>query len=384
MPLKSLTSKPRIDLLLPAKERFTAHNAGAISGVVNDLVIASTSSDCYNVFGHAVEVPLPGVSFTGLHPQAKWLYGQNIGFARAYLDHIKQHGSPDLIEVHSRCLVAAYLMKKRSDIPVILYLHNDPREMRGTKSASVRHRLLTKLASVICISDYIRNCYLDGLEEMDDFVTLSAKVGVARNGARRWLKAPALKQPIILLVGRMVPEKGILECATALAALLPAYPEWRLVIAGARRFEEAPPGSYDAQIAAAIAPLGAQAEMLGFIPLDQIRQWQGRAAVAACPSLWDEPLGKVVLESLAAGCALLTTRRGGIPEIAEGRALIIDTPSVATFTSGFDKLLGNDDYRRQLQKIAWNDFPFTDSLMAQQADDLRKTALRTGLISNRI
>ena len=75
--------------------------------------------------------------------------------------------------------------------------------------------------------------------------------------------------------------------------------------------------------------------MTGFIPLDQVRDWQERAAIAACPSLWQEPLGKVVVEALAAGCAVLTTRRGGIPEVAEGRALIIDKPSVATFRDGF-------------------------------------------------
>ena len=84
---------------------------------------------------------------------------------------------------------------------------------------------------------------------------------------------------------------------------------------------------------------------------------------------------KAVLESLAAGCALITTRRGGIPEAAEGRALIIDAPSVASFANGFDRLLGDAAFRQNLQQIAWQDFPFTDTAMAEAADQLRLQAL---------
>ena len=196
--------------------------------------------------------------------------------------------------------------------------------------------LVAKLAQIICVSQYIKDCFLDGLAlDAEDL----AKVCVFPIGVSRRLKTPPQKEAIIFLAGRMVPEKGILECAQALADILPSYPEWRLVIAGARRFEQADPNSYEAKVAKAIEPLGNQAEMTGFIPLDQVRDWQERAAIAACPSLWQEPLGKVVVEALAAGCAVLTTRRGGIPEVAEGRALIIDKPSVATFRDGFAKLL---------------------------------------------
>ena len=137
-----------------------------------------------------------------------------------------------------------------------------------------------------------------------------------------------------------MPEKGILECATAIAQVLPNYPGWTLTIAGAQRFEESAPTSYENKIATAIAPLKKQAKILGFIPIADMRDWQARAAIAACPSLWHDPMPKAVLESLAAGCALITTRRGGIPEAAEGRALIIDS-RVGNFMNGFDKLLGD-------------------------------------------
>ena len=224
------------------------------------------------------------------------------------------------------------------------------------------------MSAVICVSDYIRGCFLDGL---DVPASLAGKVQTARNGVDRWLATPVVKTPMVLLVGRMVPEKGILESSQALAEVLQDYPEWSVVIVGARQFEASKPGSYENRVAEALAPLGARASMTGFLPLDQVRGLQQEAAVIACPSIWEEPLGKTGLEALAAGSALLTTRRGGIPEVAEGRAHIVDDPSPEAFAEALRKLIGNDDYRTGLQKTAWDDFPFTATAMAAVADGIR-------------
>ena len=372
MPLTSITPTPKIDILLPAKERFSPSNAGAISGVVCDLVQASRGAKQFRIIGTDVETSLMPDHFIGLLPKRRWLNGHNIGLAAAYLDLVRTTGTPDLTEVHNRCHVARYLVQKRPSLNVTLYLHNDPRQMKGGRSASERRYLLATLAGIICVSDYIRNCFLDGLGDCGD---LTSKIGVARNGAHRWLKKPAVKENFILLAGRMVPEKGILECASAIAKVLQDHPEWKLIIAGAKRFEESAPGSYEDKIATAITPLKERAQMLGFIPIADMRDWQARAAISACPSLWHDPMPKAVLESLAAGCALITTRRGGIPEVAEGRALIIDSPSVENFANGFNKLLGDSAFRQKLQQIAWQDFPFTDTAMADAADLLRFQAL---------
>ena len=370
--LSSLSQQPRIDMLLPSKERFTPDNAGAIAGVVHDLALASTTPEAFHIYGTKVENAFSDVNFTGLTPRHSLFHGQNIRFANAYLNHVANSTLPDIVEVHSRCHVAKYLARKNTKLNVILYLHNDPRTMKGAKTRAERRFLLDHMAAVICISDYIRECFLDGIGDNHPKAHI---VGVARNGAHRWIKKKPKKEPFILLAGRMVPEKGILECAEAIARVLPDFPEWRLIIAGARRFEKTRRGSYEDKIATAIAPLGSRAEMLGFVPIQEMRDLQARASIAACPSLWNEPISKVVLESLAAGCALLTTRRGGIPEVADGRAILVDEPSVTTFSTAFKTLLDNDNMRKKLQDKAWKDFPFTAKQMAKDADSLRLLAL---------
>ena len=55
------------------------------------------------------------------------------------------------------------LRKKRKDLNVVLYYHNDPRTMKGSILKSDREWLLKNLKGIICVSDYIKNCFLDNL-----------------------------------------------------------------------------------------------------------------------------------------------------------------------------------------------------------------------------
>ena len=370
--LADIRPAPRIDILLPSKERFGPKNAGAISGVVLDLIEESRTPECFRVVGTDVETPFPNIDFRGLKARHGWLHGGNIGLAAAYLHDLDMSDPPELVEVHSRCHVAAYIKKKQPDLKVALYLHNDPRDMKGSRTVAERRHLLRAMSAVICVSDYIRNCFLDGIDDKDG---AAGKVAIARNGARRPNATPTAKKPMILLAGRMVPEKGILEFSQALAKVVGQHPEWEVVIAGARRFETSDPGSYEAQIHAALAPIGTQARMTGFLPKAELLELQQQAAIIACPSIWDDPMPKAVLEALAVGSALLTTRRGGIPEVAEGRAHIADTPDVASFEHAIERLITDHAYREGLQKSAWDDFPFTATRMAADADSIRARAI---------
>ena len=114
--LASMAPPPRIDILLPVKERFGPKNAGAISGVVHDLVTASQTPDLFHVFGHPVDTPFDDISFTAITPRHSWLHGRNTGLGKAYLYHLKNRQAPALVEVHSRCQVAAYIKRQRPDL----------------------------------------------------------------------------------------------------------------------------------------------------------------------------------------------------------------------------------------------------------------------------
>ena len=364
---------PRIDLLLPYKETFSAEHAGAVSTVVHDLIACSPTPTGFRVVGRPVDRPLGDLPYLSVRPIRLWMHGRNLGLAASYLAIIKRSQPPDLVEVHNRCNIARYIAEKRgSDINVVLYLHNDPRDMGGARRPSERLWLANHLCGVFCVSNYIKSCFLDGLPTpARDY----GNIRVISNGVDRRLRHPRVKENVILVVGRIVPEKGILECAKALARILPRFSDWNVQVVGGRYFEVRPPSAYEREVAVALGPLGAQAEMTGFLPPERVRELQIRAAIGVCPSIWNEPSGKVALETLAAGCALVTTRRGGIPEVAQGRALIVDDPSVETFAAAFEDLLSNPERISALQQRAWDDFPFTARAMAAKAVQYRQELL---------
>ena len=78
-----------------------------------------------------------------------------------------------------------------------------------------------------------------------------------------------------------------------------------------------------------------------------------------------------MLEALAAGSALITTNRGGIPEFAKDIAIIVDKGDPADFEQAIRTLVENPEARISLQKTAWNSYDFDAAKMAQRAAQFR-------------
>ena len=376
---------PLTHILLPHKEVMTEENAGAVASVVAQHAKLSSGDHDFRVFGQMLNVPaVSGIDYVPMTPDFSWMRGRNIGLARAYVQKLNVLPRPDLVEVHGRAQVARYVCQKRPDLPVILYLHNDPRDMRGAKTEDERLWLMRHLAGIICVSDYIRSCFLDGLAPNS---IENETVQSVLNGTTKSDKMHLPKEKSILVIGRMVPEKGILPACHAIAKVLKAFPDWKLHVVGGRHFRKTPPSNYEKQIEQAVSAVRGQVHLHGFQPTKFTRTLQKKAAISVVPSLWAEPCGLTGLEALAAGSALLTTDRGGIPEYASGRAVIIklsgternDQNAEVAFKSALAQelhhLINENDLREALQHNAFNDFPFTAEHMVDKANRVRQDFL---------
>ena len=94
------------------------------------------------------------------------------------------------------------------------------------------------------------------------------------------------------------------------------------------------------------------------------------------PAHWQEPAGRVVIESLAAGCAVIASDRGGIGEYATGRAYLIHRTKPTDIATALHRLLRNSKVRHDLQQKAWTDYPFTIANMVSRLDAARDAILR--------
>ena len=365
----------QIDLLLPHKERFTEGNAGAVSTVVFELArhLDETQTQRITIFGTSVDTPKAEVHFTGLEPRPFFWQSRNDAMAKAYLRYLDSTGHrPDFIEVHGRPQVALRIAKARPDVPVALYLHNDPRQTKGAKSVAERTALANKLSAIISVSDYIKSCFTDGLSDEANY---KAKHFVNYLGVNLGPLPRKKRKKQLFLAGRMVPAKGFLEACLGAVPVLQDHRDWQICLAGGKRFQEDSLSAYEKQLQKALAPLGDRAIILGHQPVQDVRRYQQESEICIVPSLWQEPGGLSVVECLAAGTALITTKRGGLPEVADGRAVLLDKTSPQDFETVIRRLITSDEERAMWQRAARADFTFTATEMSHRLARFRDSLL---------
>ncbi|HEY3637921.1 MAG TPA: glycosyltransferase family 4 protein [Rhizomicrobium sp.] len=363
-------SSDRLHLLLAPKERFEPGGAGAFALNALETSRASRFRTDITVFGTPVANPFPDVSFQAVALPRWPLRGKNIEFVRRYVRAVR-NDPPRLVQVFNRPVMIDHLRRELKRAVLLLDFGNDPRGMDGSRSAADRRRLLKQCDAIICVSDFIRRCFLDGIDD-----PLSARVLVIHTGVAAPAIFPANKEKKIIFVGRIVPEKGVLELVEALAQILPRYPGWSAEIIGARWFGggEAP-SDYESNVRRLAAPCKAIG-FGGFRPHDEVIAALNGASIAVVPSKWDDPFPRSALEILASGCALICSRNGGLPEIGADRARFIDEVSAGSLAAALQELISDDAARLSLQHRGFDDFPFEIHRTTSRLDDLREMLMR--------
>ena len=96
---------------------------------------------------------------------------------------------------------------------------------------------------------------------------------------------------------------------------------------------------------------------LGYMGKEQMKEldeFYYRANVFVAPSVWDEPLGLVILESMAASTPVVVTRKGGIPlAVKDGyNGLFVRPRNAKDIADKVNRLLEHDEMRRRMGKNA--------------------------------
>ena len=364
-PDKARDPVPTFAVILPRREVYQKAGAGAVSLCVRDITANSRYRDSTLVFGEPVAEPLEPPRLIPVTP-SPWIFMRRASrYLAGVIKALRNHPAA-LIEIHNRPIYVDALHKAFPGTPLLLYLHNDPRTMRGLKEASQRRHILEKVAAVVCVSDFIRRCMLDGLQDHPQ----QDKVQVVLNGVDTSLIRPVAgesRRKEIVFVGRLVPEKGGLLFARAAVALRQRLPEWRFVLIGARRLS--PGGSkYGSEVVTEMERLGDQGEITGYIRRDHVMGRMARASIAVIPSLWDDPCPLTAIEAMSSGCAVVASNRGGLPEIVDEAGLMFSPRNVDELIQHLFTLPANPYILEQYQRLARQ--------RAERALDIRRCAAR--------
>ena len=333
--MPTVPEAPLIAVVLPPGEGFGPGRTGAVGLIVRRFCRILPAL----VLGGRQAGPIfEDVAFRSVRAPL-WLPGTvNTRYAAGVTRVLRGIG-PAMIEVHNRIDVALLLARRFRRTPVMLVLHNDPQSMRQAGSPAHRARLLTRLARVVTVSNYLRERLLEGIEPPPDRppVVLPNPVEFAA------LPPAGPREKLILFAGRVVPEKGAAAFVAACAIALPQLPGWRAQIIGADRFRaDSPETGYVRAVRTAAQRAGVR--MLGYRDHPDVLAALSHGSIAVVPSRWAEPFGLSALEAMACGAALLCSPRGGLPEVAGEAAVFIDPDDPARMAAAI-VALANDPAR---------------------------------------
>jgi glycosyltransferase involved in cell wall biosynthesis len=124
---------------------------------------------------------------------------------------------------------------------------------------------------------------------------------------------------VILFVGRLSDKKGPHVLIRSMKQILMQHKDAVLVIVGGKWFSDNTVDDYVRSLYRLARPYGKKIIFTKYIPNDQMPHHYLMADVFVCSSQWQEPLARVHYEAMGAGLPIITTNRGGNPEVIKHR-----------------------------------------------------------------
>lgn len=161
-------------------------------------------------------------------------------------------------------------------------------------------------------------------------------------GPRRLEVAYGVRPPYFLYVGTLEPRKNLCRALRAFARVAGSLPDHRFVVAGQRGWKYA-----EVLREAERQELRGRVVFLGYVPEEDLPVLYTHATGFVYPSLY-EGFGLPVIEAMACGAPVLTSRSSSLTEIAEGAALLVDPRDEAALADGLYALAADAGLRRDL------------------------------------
>ena len=342
-----------ISILLPYKENFSPNYAGAVSLFVKDITNVSAYKNKTYIFGSMIYKKSLLKNYINLDLEKKFYQSSSKQYVESFIENEKKIDSK-IIEVHNRPNYIK-LIKKSYKNKLILYFHNDPLTMNGSKSIVDRLYLLNNIDKIIFNSNWSMNRFFVNLPNKS---LLSQKTSVCYQSAPKTKINFSSKKNIISFIGKLNSAKGYDIFGETITKILDKHKNWKAVVIGDEPREKLIFNHKNLNI-------------IGFKNNDYILNYLKKVSISVVCSRWNEPFGRTSLEAASRGSAVIISNRGGLPETSKD-ALILKSLNSSCLFDTIDKLINNKKFLLSLQKKNYINFKFNHKFIASIIDKIRE------------
>ena len=169
----------KISILLPYKENFSPIYAGAVSLFVKDTVKISKYRKNVTVYGNTNIKNIYKLSYKNIFLKKNIIESGSKIYVYQFLKYEKESPS-DIIEIYNRPNYFHLIFNETKNKKLILYFHNDPLTMTGSRSITDRKKLL----NLISVEEFLelfppeaRNMGFQFFNSISRFKTTTTNIG---------------------------------------------------------------------------------------------------------------------------------------------------------------------------------------------------------------
>ena len=353
----------KISILLPYKENFSPNYPGAVSIFLNSVIKKSRFKKDITVYGSTDFKKRYNIRYKNINISKKILGigSQTSKYINEFIK-LETKKPSDILEVHNRPIYIQLLPS--SNTKKVLYFHNDPLSMNGSKKVNERISLLALCSKIVFNSEWSKTRFLS---KLDEIYVKSPKLTVIRQSADKQKVNLKKKEKVITFVGKLNKAKGYDVFGEAIIDILDKYKEWKAIVIGDEEREK-------------IEFSHERLKILGFKKHNDVIKIFKKSSISVVCSRWEEPFGRTSLESSSCGCAVIITNRGGLPEtITNG--IILNKLSKKNVYDAVSSLIKNIKYRNQLQALSLQNFNLTHFNASIQIDTYRNEILNQDILN---
>ncbi len=351
-----MSKKINIATILPYKENYTFSKAQAAAIWVNDFFKYSIFKKNNFIFGSTDTKDYLSGNYVNIKIKDKKskFSSTTVEYCNSFINSIKSKKF-SIIEIHNRPLVFTYLQKKIQS-KFILYFHNDPLSMRGSKSISERLYLLNKVDKIIFVSKWVQKRFFEGVDYK--LINKTEVVYPSIHKSKKLYK----KNKSITFVGKLNESKGYDIYKDAIIKILDEFKDWEAFSIG------------DEKRSRPIIDHPRHHE-LGFLKHKKVLSFLSKSEIAVVPSRWEEPFGRTALESSSRACATIISNRGGLPETTN-HCVVLNKLNYKELYKEIKKLITNKMYRKKLQKNGFDNVKHLTKDNSQLIDHIRESLIQ--------